>query len=167
MYSLGSLPYPFDIMKELKIDQSLRVIRKYFKELGCALDASRPGEFTISYLDALLSGLALFQLKYPSLLQYDQDRNAERLKGLFGIKLAPSDTRMRELLDEVEPDLLRPAFKLHFGHLRKNRHLDSFKCFGKYYALSVDGTQYFSSHEVHCEQCLDCLLYTSPSPRDS
>jgi hypothetical protein len=142
-------------MKELKIDQSLRVIRKYFKELGSALDAARPGEFTISYLDALLSGLALFQLKYPSLLQYDQDRYAERLKGMSGINQAPSDTRLRELLDEIKPMLLRPAFKVFFDFLRRNRHLESFKCLDEYYALSVDGTQNFSSHEIHCEQCLE------------
>ena len=142
-------------MKELKITQALNLIRKYFKKLGSDLDSNRSGEFAISYLDALLSGLALFQLKYPSLLQYDQDRNAERLKGLFGIKQAPSDTRLCELLDEVEPDLLRPAFKIHLDHLRRNRHLDSFKCFNKYYALSVDGTQHFSSHEVHCKHCLE------------
>ena len=60
--------YPVDIMKELKITQALKHIRNFFKELGSDLDATRSGEFEISYMDALLSGLALFQLKYPSLL---------------------------------------------------------------------------------------------------
>ena len=54
-------------------------------------------------VDHLMSGLAVFGLKHPSLLQFDQDRSAEtqraNLKTLYGIARAPCDPRLRERLD--------------------------------------------------------------------
>ena len=46
-----------------------------------------------------MSGLAIFALKYPSLLQFDRDaRQTERvranLKSLYGVVRAPSDTAL-------------------------------------------------------------------------
>lgn len=51
-----------------------------------------------------MSGVALFGLKYPSLLQFNEDANslAHNLKQLYGIKRVPSDTSFRERLDPVE-----------------------------------------------------------------
>jgi hypothetical protein len=55
-----------------------------------------------------MSGFAVFSLKYPSLLQFAQDRNDElvqdNLKSLYGIARAPSDTYLRERLDNVSPE---------------------------------------------------------------
>ena len=55
--------------------------------------------------DCLMLGLAIFGLKYPSLLQFDQDRNdaltQSNLKSLYGIERARSDTSLRERLVEV------------------------------------------------------------------
>jgi len=61
-------------------------------------------------VDCLMSGLAMFGLKYPSLLQFDEDsREDERirynLKQLYGIEEAPSDTQLRARLDPVSPRL--------------------------------------------------------------
>jgi hypothetical protein len=53
-----------------------------------------------------MSGLAIFGLKYPSLLQFDQDRNVDltpsNLKSLYSIKHAPSDIYLRERLDKAQ-----------------------------------------------------------------
>ena len=49
-----------------------------------------------SLSDCLMSGFAVFSLKYPSLLQFDQGREDDLvradLKSLYGIDRAPSDT---------------------------------------------------------------------------
>lgn len=46
--------------------------------------------------DHLMSGLAVFGLKYPSLLQFDRSRDDEivrhNLRTLYGIEQAPCDT---------------------------------------------------------------------------
>jgi hypothetical protein len=73
----------------------------------CFLQIPDKPSCDIALVDHLMSGLALFGLKYPSLLQFDEDRRAgttpANLKALYGVEQAPSDTRLRERLDEVEP----------------------------------------------------------------
>jgi hypothetical protein len=137
-----------------KIETFLSVIKAPLKAASEVLDLGRRDITQISYLDALLSGLAVFQLKIPSLLQYDIQRRQLNLKNLFGIENPPSDTRMREMLDEVNPELLRPCFKALFNHLRQNHHLEQYRVLDGYYALSIDGSQHFCSDSVHCDYCL-------------
>ena len=76
----------------------------------------------IPLVDCLLSGLAIFSLKYPSLLQFDKSRNdpvrAHNLKSLYGIKTIPSDTYLRERLDELPASKLQGAFTALIRHQR-------------------------------------------------
>lgn len=103
-----------------------------------------------------MSGLAVFSLKYPSLLYFDQNRNEEQashnLRALYGIQKAPSDTYMREQLDEVDPKELRGAFLSIFEEARKGKLLEQYKFMDGYLVLT-DGTQIFGSDSVHCENC--------------
>ena len=66
---------------------------------------------------------------------------------------APSDTALRERLDQVDPRSLRGAFKRVFAALQRGGGLEGFTCLGGHYLLSVDGTGYFSSLKVHCDRC--------------
>ena len=74
--------------------------------------------------------MALFGLKYPSLLQFDHDREQAttrtNLKVLYGVGCAPSDTRFRERLDEIDPRHLRPLYKTLFGQLQRGKGLQGF-----------------------------------------
>lgn len=114
-----------------------------------------PNTVPISFTDVLMSGLAVFGLKFPSLLKYDQHREAldANLKTLYHINRPPSDTYLRERLDELNPGFLRPAFKKIFSHLQRGKYLERFEFLDGYYLLSIDGTGEFSSSLVHCEQC--------------
>ena len=63
----------------------------------------------IDLVDALMSGFAMFSLKDPSLLAFDQRRaKPENLRQVFGMEKIPSDTQLRVILDEVKPEELRP-----------------------------------------------------------
>lgn len=112
----------------------------------------------ISIPNALMSGLAVFSLKYPSLLQFDQDRNEivikNNLKNLFGIEKSPSDTQMREILDPIDPNSIRPAFSSIFSHIQKGNELKPYKFIDGSYLVSIDGTGHLSSETIHCDQCL-------------
>lgn len=112
---------------------------------------------SVALSDCLLSGLALFGLKYPSLLQFDRDRVDEHtqhnLRSLYGIQYIPCDTYLRERLDAVDPASLRPAFKQLFAKVQRGNELKRFQFMDDYYLLSVDGTGYFSSQTIHCDQC--------------
>jgi len=138
--------------------------RKHLSAEGLLSEARRcfgkipePPGCDIALVDHLMAGLALFGLKYPSLLQFDQDgregTTPANLKALYGIERTPSDTRFRERLDAVDPRQLRPLYKALLGVLQRGKGLEDFAYLDGHYLLSLDGTGYFSSKKVHCAQC--------------
>ena len=81
-----------------------------------------------SWEDCIMSGLAIFGFKMPSLLQFEKSKSSEplirrNLRTLYGVKKAPSDTCLRERLDEVSPIQLRKSFKQIFSHLQRGKAL--------------------------------------------
>jgi len=95
----------------------------------------------------------MFSLKDPSLLAFDERRSDTNLKALFGIGQIPSDTQMREILDPVDPEHLRPSFGDVFRQLQRGKALEPFVFYDGHYLLSLDGTGYFSSQTIHCPSC--------------
>ena len=95
--------------KHLSADALIRNIRQSFQEVS----DPRTGDATITLPDALMSGMAMFALKDASMLAFDQRRQADEknLQMIFGMDNVPCDTRMREILDPVDPEHLRPAFR--------------------------------------------------------
>ena len=132
------------LRKALSASGVLREVRACFDELEDPV-ASRGLNLT----ECLMSGLAVFGLKYPSLLQFDRDARTDELvranlRSLYGIERAPCDTALRERLDEVDPRQLRAVFKRVFARLQRGKGLEGFTCLDGHYLLSVDGTGYFS-----------------------
>ena len=115
----------------------------------------RPMNVVIPLVDALMSGLALFALKDPSLLAFDERRVVPgNLRKVFGIAEIPSDSQMRTILDGIDPEDLRPLYKEVFSQLQRGKVLEEMVFMEGYYLLALDGTKYFSSPTVHCESCL-------------
>ena len=110
-----------------------------------------------------MSGLAVFLLKSPSLLQFDrQARRVEtirwNLRSLFGVREAPSDSGLRKRLDGLDgldPGVLRKAFRRVFGQLQRGTSLEGHAYREGHYVLSVDGTGTLSSTSVHCANCCE------------
>lgn len=113
----------------------------------------------ISITDCLSSALAIFKLKFPSLLQFEyalsDEHIKQNIKNLFEVKNVPCDTYMRERLDEVDPRDIRPAFTKVFSTLQRGKELEKFVFLGGKYLLLNDGTGFFSSKKVHCENCCE------------
>ena len=120
-----------------------------------AIADHRPGTPDISLMDALMSAFAMFSLKSPSLLAFDQERTEGNLQRVYGIARVPCDTAMREILDPVEPESLRPLFKHVFGALQRGKALEEMVFVAGHYLLALDGTGYFSSTQIHCDSCLE------------
>jgi hypothetical protein len=119
------------------------------------IPARRAGN-SIPLADALMSGFALFALKDPSLLAFDERRkqDAPNHQFIFHIGKLPCDTQMREILDLVDPEQLRPIFRDIFAQLADGKVLEEMRFLDDFCLLALDGTEYFSSSEVHCDQCL-------------
>ena len=112
----------------------------------------------LSQTGCLMSGLAMFGMKYPSLLKFEESVHEairHNLATLYGVKRVPSDTGMRERLDEVDPRQLRPCFTKLFRLLQRGRELEEYAYLNGHYLLSIDGTGYFSSDKVHCRNCCE------------
>lgn len=147
------LPVPPDSKKKhrkhLSADALDALVRGSFAQVP---DRRRPGS-PIPLPDALMSAFAMFSLKDPSLLAFDQRRSDGNLKTLFGIGQIPSDTQMREILDEVDPERLRSVFGDVFRQLQRGKALEPYVFYAGAYLLSLDGTGYFSSPTIHCDSC--------------
>jgi hypothetical protein len=138
------------LRKHLNADALRRQLADAFQQVPDA--RVRP---TISLADALMSGFALFALKDPSLLAFDERRNDpdSNLHSLFGIQVIPSDSQLRDILDAVDPEQLRPCFTALFRQLQRGNALARFAFLDGAYLLSFDGTGYFSSRAIHCPNC--------------
>ena len=138
--------------KKFSTPRLLAQIRKDFERIP----DHRISTPKFSLPDVLMSGLAIFGLKYRSLLDFDHHRNEERvranLRDLYGVIQAPCDTQLRTVLDEVSPaDLCTPFISIHHqlmsqDILKNYMHLDAI-------LVVIDGTGHLSSLKISCPKC--------------
>ena len=115
------------LRKFLCADALISAIYDKFKKIPDPREL--PKSAPISFTDVLMSGLAVFGLKFPSLLKYDQHRETldDNLLSLYHINRPPSDTYLRERLDELDPKFIRPAFRKIFTELQRGKCLEKFE----------------------------------------
>jgi len=137
--------------KLLSADRLFALVRANFEQVT----DQRAENAKISIPDALMSGFAVFSLKDPSLLAFDERRTTDsNLGSIYGIEKVPGDTQMRTILDGVDPVEVRPAFRDVVRQLQRSKELDRFVFLGGSYLTSLDGTGYFSSKTIHCASCM-------------
>ena len=140
----------------------LKILRKEFSKVP---DRRDPSWVKVPMLDTLLCGFGIFALKFQSLLQFEEEakrrtsksgkaNHSSNLKSLFGVKQVPSDTQMRTILDDVNPEDIRPIFKSLFNRLQRGKALKAYEYNDWGYLLSIDATGFFSSYDIHCSSCL-------------
>ena len=126
--------------------------RSVFQKVGEPRKGKQGKQKEISLTDCLCSALAIFKLKFASLLQFEDEKNEEHveqnLKVLFSLDNIPCDTYMRERLDEIDPRALRPAFTSIFSALQRGKQLENFVFLDDKYLLLSDGTGFFSSKNI-------------------
>ena len=71
----------------------------------------------------------------------------------FGVHAIPSDNQIGNLLDGVEPSTLSPIFEEVWQVLEREEQLEQFRDVQETLLVAMDGTEYFSSEKIHCEQC--------------
>src|SRR5881409_973836 len=136
--------------KYLCADALFRLVRSGLANIA----DDRYGDAESSLTDALMSAFAMFSLKSPSLLAFDKQRAEGNLGTIYGIEHVPCDTHMRETLDPVSPEALRPSFKSVFRQLQRGKALEAMLLLEGHYLVALDGTGYFASPTIHCASCL-------------
>ncbi len=126
--------------KHLGIPSLIKAVYHHFSKIPDPRQFSKDGFIPLS--DHLMSGLAVFGLKCPSLLDYDRKRQDQatehNLRDLYHVTTPPSDTYLRELLDEVDPDTIRPAFKKLFASFQREKGVEQFEYLDGHVLISVD-----------------------------
>ena len=148
------------VRKHLCADALLRSIQDVFSHIP----DHRKGDAEIPLGDALMSAFAMFSLKSPSLLAFDKVRAEDNLQSIYGIGRVPCDTSMREILDPVEPEHVRPAFKMVCRHLQRGKALEEMVFVEGHYPspfnIVIAGrAARTSTHDRHSRiQCLEAVL---------
>jgi hypothetical protein len=143
---------------ELRKDLSARgMVSKVNDVYGKIPDHREHGNKDISLRSTVMSTLAMFFLKSPSLLQFDEKCRErvikENLENLFFADQVPSDTQMREILDPVSPEEIKKGFPALFALAQRGKALEKYAYLDGKYLMPLDGTGMFSSHAVRCENC--------------
>lgn len=139
------------LQKLLTFDNLMSGLDRQFKDI---VDHRRNNK-TYSLSDTLKSAFAMFSLKSPSLLSFQEQTRVERrnLKQIYRIGKVPGDTQMREILDRIGPDSIRDIFPVIFERLRKAGVIKEFEYLKDHLVVSLDGVEHFNSTRIHCASC--------------
>ena len=137
----------------------LALLARTFEKLP---DRRAPSRVKYSLRDSMLSAFAMFFFQHPSLLQFQhklKHRHSRcNLETVFAVKLVPSDTQLREILDRAPVEPLRRLLAVIFNRFRRSGWAAEFRtseAVGKrFYPVAIDGTDYFCSREINCSTCL-------------
>ena len=136
--------------KHLSADALFGLVRSSFD----TIPDHRSADAEIALTDALMSAFAMFSLTSPSLLAFDKERAEGNVETVYGLERVPCDTHMREILDAVSPESLRPLFKNVFRQVQRGKALEALAFLDGHDLLALDGTGYFASKTIHCPSCL-------------
>jgi hypothetical protein len=101
-----------------------------------------------------MSACALCSLTAPSLLAFDTQRAEGNVGTIDGMAQVPCDTHMRERLDPVSPESLRPSCKRVFRPLQRGKAREAMVVLEGHSCVARAGTGDVSSPAVHCASCL-------------
>jgi hypothetical protein len=108
--------------------------------------------------DAALGAFGIFFTQLPSLLEYQRrlqhptgNNNAATL---FAVQQMPCDNQVRTLRDPIAPSHLDAVLLEVFEGLEHHRMFASCRVLSDQLCVALDGTNYFSSHTMHCQNCL-------------
>jgi hypothetical protein len=149
-------------LQSLTLEAMIDLLSTTFRHIP---DTRHPNRVDYSLHDTLMSGFAMLFFQHASLLEFQRKMKQRRgrcnLETLFGVHEVPSDTQMREILDRVPPELLRPLLPMLFEKVRRAGWAKEFQSpvpsgshQGEYYTAMLDGSDYFHSTNVQCPGCL-------------
>jgi len=137
-----------------RFDQLIGSIRQRF---GSFHDRRTGQNKQYTMEDIALSAFAVFYTQCPSFLAaqkaMQENKGHSNARTLFQIKKIPCDNHIRDTLDEVPPEELYPIYDEIFEGLRDAGTLSRFQTLGGTTPIALDGTWYFSSENLHCDQC--------------
>jgi len=145
--------------EELKLSRMIKGLEQVFEQFP----EHRTGQNTqYDLADAGMGAFSVFFTQSPSFLAHQRDlklrKGRSNVENLFELRDIPSDNQIRNLLDPVSPSQLERCYRQAFRALEQTKVLESYRSFANQFLVAIDGTEYFSSKKVHCEQCSHRIL---------
>jgi hypothetical protein len=133
------------------------LVKALHEQLALLPDYRKGKNTQYAIKDAALGAFAVFFTQSPSFLAYQrtmlQTKGRSNAQSLFGMVDNPCDNQIRTLLDPVAPDQLCPVFAVVYDAMEEAGYLSSWRVFRDQVLIALDGTEYFTSQEIHCERC--------------
>jgi hypothetical protein len=147
------------MFEELKLPHLIKSLEQVFERFPDL----RTGKNSIYDLpDVGKSAFSVFFTQSASFLAHQRDmklrKGRSNAESLFGLRNIPSDNQIRNLLDPVSPENLQPIYRQTFLALEQTDILESRRSFANQLLIAIDGTEYFSSKKIHCENCNQRVL---------
>lgn len=107
--------------------------------------------------DAAMGAFSVFFTQSPSFLAYQQEmkrtKGRSNAESLFTMGEIPGDSQIRLLLDPVSPEHVNGVFREVYRGLEQAKVLEGMRSHAHSLLIALDGTEYFSSKKIHCQQC--------------
>ena len=112
---------------------------------------------TYSLSDAVLGAFAMFFMQCDSFLEHQRQmqsrRGQDKAQSLFGLTQVPTNNQIKNILDAIPVTALLGIFGWVFERLQQSGVLNADLSLNQTWLVALDGTAYFSSQKLCCEQC--------------
>jgi len=110
-----------------------------------------------SMSEIMLSAYSCFHMQSQSFLSHqnlmEKTQGKNNARSLFGIDKIPTDNHIRTHLDEQTPRILEDVYIKSLQWLDENNKLDTFKGINDNLLVALDGTEFFTSDKIGCNNC--------------
>lgn len=148
------IEWPAQPPLRFRLDPLLNELRAAIKTFP---DRRTGKNLTYSIEDLGLGAFSVFFTQSPSFLSHqmamEKTIGKSNAHTIFGMRNIPTDNHIRKQLDPVSPDFLNPVFASVLNALDTQGHLTSYRSVNHTLLIALDGTQYFKSNTINCEQC--------------
>jgi hypothetical protein len=122
-------------------------------------DKRRGKNIQYQIADIVKAAFAVFFTQAPSFLArqkaLQKSKGRSNAETIFQMEKIPCDEHIRQMLDPVSPEHFYGEFHAVFEQMDKGGQLPAYRVLaGQYILISMDGTEYFSSYEISCPNCL-------------
>lgn len=111
-----------------------------------------------SMYDVVMSAYSCFHVQSQSFLSHqkfmENTNGKNNARSLFGINNIPCDNQIRNIIDKQPPSVLDNVYRESFNWLQDNGKLKPFIGINDTLLMALDGTEFFSSYKIECENCL-------------
>jgi DDE_Tnp_1-associated len=107
--------------------------------------------------DVILGAFSAFFMQCESFLEHQRQMASrcgrDNAQTLFGLDRVPTNAQIRNVLDKISTAEFRGIFNWVYQALRRGGFLNPYEYLGGHLLVTLDGTQYHSSHKIHCDCC--------------